>query len=233
MFICLIICFLSFPIWGQETNDDANIETTQENPPVQEAKEKKYVTDKLRLSLYKNKDTNSGTIRLLISGDVLDVLEQSGPYSKVRTMDGVTGWVKNGFLVSVPTDSFLLLEEQEKNAKLTEKLDKYSNTQKIVDDYEDTIKKMNSDYELQNEELIKVKEELQQLTEKNTELSDEIESYTNNSSHLSVRELIAIIIQYWYVIAGVLFVLFIFGFIIGKELVESRIRKRFQGVKVL
>ena len=153
-FICLLICMLlSLPALSQETDNEEMVE--QIPSTQQETKEKKYVTDKLRLSLYKKADSNSGTIKLLISGDALDVLERTGPYSKVRTAEGETGWVKNGFLVSIPTASFLLIEEQKKNKELVSQLEKYSNTQKIVDDYEDTIQKMNSESDLTNEELIK------------------------------------------------------------------------------
>jgi len=92
-FIYLIIFTLSFSVWGQDAASDNN-EISEQNLK-QEVKERQYVTDKLRLSLYKKADSNSGTLKLLSSGDVLDVLERSGPYSKVITVDGKTGWVKN------------------------------------------------------------------------------------------------------------------------------------------
>lgn len=227
-FICLLIYILSIPGWGQETD---GVETEQE--PQQEVKEVKYVTDKLRLSLYKKADSNSGTIKLLVSGDVLDVLDRSGPFSKVRTSEGETGWVKNGFLLSEPTASFLLIEEQKKNEKLLQNLEKFSNTQKIVDDYENTILKMNQDSDLIQQELTTVKQELDQATEKNTDLQNELDVYTGNNNHISWREIVNIMLQYWYVISVSLLVLFLVGFIFGKHVVEKRIRKRFQGVRVL
>lgn len=217
--IYLLIAVFSPFAWSEDNND--------------EVKEKKYVTDKLRLSLYKNADSNSGTLKLLISGDVLNVLERQGPYSKVSTDQGLVGWVKNGFLVSIPTASFLLIEEQNKNLKLTQQLEKFSNTQKIIDDYETTIQKMNSENELTVEELNKTKQSLKKISEDSMELQEELDIYLNNSDHLSWKEIVNMLKQSWYVVALVSLLIFLAGFVGGKELVQSQIRKRFQGVKVL
>ena len=106
---CMMALSYSVTGWSQEESADAS-----SDEPVaeeQEVKEKKYVTDKLRLSLYKEADSGSGTLRLLISGDLVYVLERSGPYSKVRTEDGTTGWVKNGFLQNLATSTYQLIEE--------------------------------------------------------------------------------------------------------------------------
>ena len=214
----------SFPAWSEGENSEQDVEEVQE---------KKYVTDKLRLSLYKKADSGSGTLKLLISGDVLDVLDREGPYSKVVTDGGITGWVKNGFLVSIPTASYLLIEEQKKNLNLSEQLEKFSNTQKIVDDYEDTIQKMNTDSEMARQEADEIKQELEKVTTKNNELEGEVDAYTQNSKHLSWKVIINILIQYWYVIVIFILILFLTGIIIGKEIVQAQLRRRFLGVKIL
>ena len=218
-FIYLIIFLFSSPAWCQNDND--------------EVQERKFVTDKLRLSLYKKADSNSGTLKLLMSGDVLDVLERSGPYSKVKTVDGLTGWVKNGFLVSIPTASFLLIEEQKKNTELTEQLEKYSNTQKIIDDYENTIEKMNIDNELALQEMEKTKQQLDQISEENKDLKEEVGAYSKNNNHLSWKQLFNILWQYWQVVTAIVLSLFIIGFLTGRKMVQAQVKKRFQGVKVL
>jgi len=230
-FIYLIIFTLSFSVWGQDAASDNN-EISEQNLK-QEVKERQYVTDKLRLSLYKKADSNSGTLKLLSSGDVLDVLERSGPYSKVITVDGKTGWVKNGFLVSIPTASFLLKDELEKNENLSRQLEKLSNTQKIIDDYENTIIKMNADNQNTVEELSKIKQEFDQISEENNTFKDEIDSYKQNKNQISLKDIIDLALLYWYLILVVVLVFFIIGFLIGKNMVEAKIKKRFQGVKVL
>ena len=230
-FICITVLLFSSTVWseGENTESGAN----NGNAEAEDVKERKYVTDKLRLSLYKKADSNSGTLKLLISGDVLEVLDRSGPYSKVRTDAGLVGWVKNGFLVTVPTASFLLIEEEKKTQKLTKQLEKYSNTQKIVDDYENTIMKMNKDNENIQQENEKRQQQLEKLKSENNELKEEIKAYTENNNYLSWKDMLSLLLQYWYVVAITLLLLFIAGFVIGREMIQSQIRKRFQGVKVL
>ncbi len=231
-FIYLIILTFSFPVWGQDAASNNTMEISEQNL-MQEVKERKYVTDKLRLSLYKKASSSSGVLKLLTSGDVLDVLERAGPYSKVITVDGKTGWVKNGFLVSIPTASFLLKDELKKNKKLSSKLEKFSNTQKVLDDYENTILKMNADNQITVEELTKIKQEFEQISEANNELKEEINSYTRNKSQINLKDIISIAQLYWYVILLVVLALFFIGFVMGKNMVEAKVNKRFQGVKVL
>ena len=230
--IYLIIFTLSFPVWAQDEVSNNN-EEISEQKSVQEIKERKYVTDKLRLSLYKKADSNSGTLKLLTSGDVLDVLERSGPYSKVITDDGKTGWVKNGFLVSIPTASYLLKDELKKNKKLSSQLEKFSNTQKIIDDYENTILKMNADNQITLEELSKIKQEVEKITEANIDFKEQIDAYTQNKSQISLIDISNLAQQYWYFILLVVLLLFFIGFVLGKNMVEAKVKKRFQGVKVL
>lgn len=224
-FLCSVIITFSFPAWCEEGND--------KNTEAQDVQESKYVTDKLRLSLYKKPSANSGTLKLLSSGDILDVLDRSGPYSKVRTSAGITGWVKNGFLVSTPTSSYLLVEEQEKNKKLSEQLDKYANTQQIVADYENTISMINQDKESTLLELNTLKQEHEQISELNTDLQAQLDANLQETVHMSWKEWLIIIQKNWYILLSSVFVLFLTGFLFGKKMVETQVRKRFQGVKVL
>ncbi len=232
-FIYLIIFTLSLPVWAQEADSEINNDEISKQNLIEEVKEKKYVTDKLRLSLYKKPDSNSGTLKLLTSGDVLNVLERSGPYSKVITADGKRGWVKNGFLVNIPTASYLLIEEQKKNTDLSSQLEKFSNTQKIVDDYENTIIKMNADNESTVEELSRIKQEFNQISEKNNDLMEEIDTFSQDKNQLSIDDIVNTLILYWYVVLITILLLFLLGFMIGKNMVEAKVKKRFQGVKVL
>ncbi len=200
----------------------------------EEVQETMYVTDKLRLSLYKKADSRSSVLKLLVSGDQLDVLKISGPYSKVKTKAGTVGWVKNGFLVQVPTDSFLLLEEQKKNEILTSQLSKLSNTQEIVADYENTISKMTDDYKSIERDLIKEQEALKQSIEEIRTLSEQniaYESGKEGNQTLQV-DLWLLAKLYWKYIVTILVVILIAGFILGKKVVEARVKQRFQGVKV-
>ncbi len=198
--------------------------------PVPEVQEVKYVTDKLRLSLYKQSNERSGTLKLLMSGDQLDVLELSGPYARVRTDAGLIGWVKNGFLVSEPTASYQLIEEQKKNQILAQQIEKYSDTDKLVQDYENTIGKINQDFDQVRGELDAANQQLEQLREENSDMSERIEAYQQNA--VGLADVLKVAMQYWYYVLGGMIVLLLIGFMLGRELIEARVRRRFQGVKV-
>jgi SH3 domain protein len=63
------------------------------------AAETAYVTDSLRLGLHHQSDTSGRAFENLVSGTVLDVLERTPNYARVRTPDGQEGWVKSNYLV--------------------------------------------------------------------------------------------------------------------------------------
>ncbi len=105
-------------------------------------KDKQYVTDQLRLSLYQDANSQSKVLKLLQSGDALLIDEIRGPYALVTAPDGTRGWVKRGFLVTSPTANLLLREEREKNASLFEEIEKLSNSKAIVDTYEKDMDEM-------------------------------------------------------------------------------------------
>jgi len=217
-----VLILISSPLSAEE-----NQNTQGEDHVVQEVK---YVTDKLRLSLYKNASDKSGTLKLLVSGDVLDVLEKQGPYSKVKTRAGKVGWVKNGFLVSTPTASFQLIEEQEKNEILARQIEQYSDSEKMVEDYENTISKISDDFTATQQQLDTANEELDQLREQNSNLNEQIEA--SQQGKLTLTDLVILLKQFWYIAVGLVLVMFLIGFITGRELVEAQVRRRFQGVKV-
>jgi len=222
----LLLMTSGFLVHGQQLADE------EKDKMASDVKETQYVTDKLRLSLYKKADGNSGILRLLISGDVLYVLDKSGPYSKVRTVDGETGWVKNGFLVSTPTDSFLLIEEQKKNQILASQLEKYSDTQRIVEDYENTIEKMNQDNEATLQELEQLKKNLDQFSLSNTDLQQQLDEFKKDPDQISWKDALPVAQHYWYAAIGAVLLLLLIGFLLGKRLIEAQIRKRFQGIKI-
>ncbi|MDJ0881711.1 MAG: TIGR04211 family SH3 domain-containing protein [Gammaproteobacteria bacterium] len=195
-----------------------------------EVQEVKYVTDKLRLSLYKGSNDKSGTLKLLVSGDVLDVLEKRGPYSRVRTREGDLGWVKNGFLVSTPTASFQLLEEQKKNEILAKQIEQYSDTKTLVEDYETTISKISEDFSNTQQELNETREALDDLKQDNDDLTAQIEA--NQQGKFSTADLIVLMKQFWYLVVLTMIILFVSGFLLGKQVIEAQVRRRFQGVKV-
>jgi SH3 domain protein len=228
--IFTIICLISLSVIAEEPTRDEQIIVAQANAPEQEVQEIKYVTDKLRLSLYKKGNENSGTLKLLTSGDQLKLLERRGNYSKVKTDEGLVGWVKTGFLVSEPTASFQLIEEKKKNEILINQIEKYSDTKQLVADYEKTISLMKADETNMSTQLEAIQKQLQQTEETNKQLKQMYEDAKQGK--ISIQDIIQLVKENWYVLAGVMFVFLLTGFILGKRMVEAQVKRRFQGVKV-
>lgn len=222
--VLLITILTSFPAFSEDN------ESAAEAAAGEVVQEIKYVTDKLRLSLYHNADSKSGTIKLLLSGDKLEILQRQGNYSKVRTNQGLTGWVKNGFLVSDPTATLQLAEEKKKNKILAQQIEKYADTKKVVDDYEKTIGLMKTDFDQKTEELNETKTQLEQYKQQSEQLAEELQLVQEGK--IGLNDLLLLIKEYWYLLFLGVVVLLLVGFFIGKILVEEQVKSRFQGVKV-
>jgi SH3 domain protein len=228
-FILLIL--LNFPVWSEEGTEPQDIPAAAAEP--EEVQEVKYVTDKLRLSLYKQADSASGTIKLLVSGDKLDVLGRSGPYSRVRTLQGETGWVKNGFLVSSPTASNLLQDMEKQIEQLKADLEKYSDSQKVVQQYEQRLQQLQQEKQILAQELQDSQIASEELLQQKQQLGQELDRLQSRDNSLDPQMVLQIAIQYWYVVLAMLLIMFVIGLFIGRKIIEARINRRFQGVKVL
>ncbi len=58
-----------------------------------------YVTDELRLGLYATEETTGRSLRTLVSGARLEILERALMSVRVRTEDGDEGWVKTAYVL--------------------------------------------------------------------------------------------------------------------------------------
>ncbi|MEM8766962.1 MAG: TIGR04211 family SH3 domain-containing protein [Pseudomonadota bacterium] len=58
-----------------------------------------YVTDELRLGLYASEETTGRSLRTLVSGARLEILERALMSIRVRTEDGDEGWVKTAYVI--------------------------------------------------------------------------------------------------------------------------------------
>jgi uncharacterized protein YgiM (DUF1202 family) len=197
-------------------------------------KDRKYVTDQLRLSLYEKASSKSKVIKLLQSGDLLVIDEIRGLYALVTEPDGSHGWVKRGFLVTTPTANLQLLEEREKNASLFEELEKLSDSKIILDTYEKDM-----DALVEKSEILEAEKELavatiarlqQELAEQQRE-EEELEPDQDSKEPL-IEVLTQMLMNYWKIIVPVLLALLALCFLISKMIVEARIRSKFHGIKI-
>ena len=87
------------------------------------AEDIRYVTDKLRLSVYPHGNGEGERLGVLGSGTPVTVLKRNGAYVKVRTRDGLEGWVKAAYLQKEPTAALRLARLEKENEALREEIE--------------------------------------------------------------------------------------------------------------
>jgi hypothetical protein len=217
IFLTLILTICSVQAFAQ---DSTNTE-----------KDKQYVTDQLRLSLYQDANSKSKVLKLLQSGDALLIDEIRGPYALVTAPNGTRGWVKRGFLVTSPTSNLLLRDEREKNASLFDEIEKLSNSKTIVDAYEKDMDEMTAGMERLRIEKQQAEDTIDRLQQDVLDKQLEIDQKSDNHEP-TVQILWETLRQYWKIIVPALLALLLLCFLISKKLVETRIKARFHGIKI-
>ncbi|MCP4333351.1 MAG: hypothetical protein GY785_11905 [Gammaproteobacteria bacterium] len=201
-----------------------------------EDKDLQYVTDQLRLSLYQDDSSKSKVLKLLRSGDMLIVDEIRGPYALVTAPDGTHGWVKRGFLVSDPTASIMLLEEQQKSASLFDEIEKLGNSKVVIDAYEkdmDDLMAKIKGLEASNSDATETITRLEQEIEVMQQQQQEAEEASQLSlSEWSIADLQETLRIYWKLVASSVFAIVLLTFLVSKLIIESRIKSKFQGIKI-
>ena len=213
--LTLLLCLL--PASAQEASD--------------QDRDRQYVTDQLRLSLYVNPNAQSKVVKLLQSGDLLEIEQISGPYALVTTPDGTKGWVKRGFLVSKPTSNLLLREEQQRTENLEAEIEKLSDSKRVIDQYEKDMDKL-------VEKIDALELENQKANQSITELQQEVETKQleldrkDEDTAPAMWVLWDTLKKHWEVVVPIVLVIIFLSFLVSKEIVESRIRAKFHGIKI-
>jgi SH3 domain protein len=194
-----------------------------------------YVTDRLRLSVYPQADSKSGTLQLLNSGDKLAILQISGNYALVITPSGKQGWVKRGFLVSEPTASLLLEEEKKKNEQLSGDIEKLGNSKLVIDQYEKDMDALTENIQalkIENDQASNTITELKQAAQEKAKIQAAKDALLDSNEALPMMVLKTTAISYWRYLVPIAVLFILAGFLIGKLFTESRIRRRFHGIKI-
>jgi SH3 domain protein len=194
-------------------------------------KDRLYITDQLRLSLYQQASSKSKVVKLLQSGDLLEVEELSGAYALVTAPGGVKGWVKRGFLVSTPTATILLKEEQQKNLQLTAEVEKLGNSKVIIEQYEQDMNKL-------VEKIDELETESQQAAESIGELQQQVEAKQREIDRKDADSAPAMLVlwdtfrKFWQLIVPMIAFIILLSFLASKVVIEARIKRKFHGIKI-
>ncbi len=82
------------------------------------AADTRYVDDKLLITMRTGQGNAYQILRTLPTGTALELLETSGDYARVRTQDGVEGWVLTQYLTDQPVARDRLAQAEQKLAQL-------------------------------------------------------------------------------------------------------------------
>lgn len=96
-----------------------------------------YITDNLKLGLHQAADTSDRAFRTLESGQEMEILFRDRNYAHVQLPDGVQGYVKAAYLVSVKPAKLIVAETQAEvdrlSAQLEETLQDFAGPAKTID----------------------------------------------------------------------------------------------------
>ena len=216
-YLGLTLVFYCVLVTAQETTD--------------QDKDRQYVTDQLRLSLYQQASSTSQVIKLLQSGDMLQIEQIQGPYAFVMTPDGTKGWVKRGFLTIKPTFNILYEDEQKKTASLAAEIEKFSNSKAVIDQYEKDMDGLVEKIELLEAEKEKATESIAGLRQEVEAKQREIDLKDADSAP-AIFVLKDTFLRYWEIIVPIIIVIIILSFLVSKQIVETRIKSKFHGIKI-
>ncbi|MEK6750521.1 MAG: TIGR04211 family SH3 domain-containing protein [Pseudomonadota bacterium] len=77
-----------------------------------------YIGDTLRVGVRSAQSDNSASLAVITTGAEIEVLERKGNHMKVRTSNGVEGWIKSAYVTQEKPAILLLKETQKQLAAL-------------------------------------------------------------------------------------------------------------------
>jgi SH3 domain protein len=194
-------------------------------------KDRLYITDQLRLSLYLEANARSKVVKLLQSGDLLEIEELSGAYAFVTAPGGVKGWVKRGFLVDKPTFNLLLEDEQQKTLELTAEIEKLANSKAVIEQYEQDMDKLVVKIDALETERQKANESIAELQQSVEAKQREIDRKDDDSAP-AMLVLWDTFRSYWQLITPMIALIILLSFLVSKVIIETRIKSKFHGIKI-
>jgi len=194
--------------------------------------ETRYVDDQLIITMRTGKANTYQILRTIPSGTLLELLQQDGDYSRVRTPDGTEGWVLTQYLTKTPIAKVRLASAEKKIDKLRQEkqqlqqqLSALTEEKKSLDTAQENLGNERSQLQSELDKLREVAAHPIELAQQNESLSDKV---TNLNRQLELvqeenRQLSDRSQRDWFLAgAGVLFG----GIFLGVVLPRLRRQKR-------
>jgi SH3 domain protein len=181
-----------------------------------------YVTDVLKVTVRTGPSTENKIIKIIESGQRVEVLNPAQEWSQVRLFDGKEGWILNRYLISSETNEIRLdrLESEHSELKtkfktIFEENSKLKTDNKTLSsalsDSEKALQKVRSDYEslkTSSAEFLTLKSDFEKASRQLSEQSKKADKLEKQVSKLEFSSYIK-----WFLAgSGVLIIGFILGF---------------------
>jgi hypothetical protein len=101
--------------------------------------ELKYVGDTLRVGVRAEADRSLPSNAVIVTGMAVEVLENNQDFSRIRTADGIEGWVKSSYLMSRKPAQIVLDEVRKNQQALQSELDSLHKAQAAALDADDSL----------------------------------------------------------------------------------------------
>ncbi len=187
--------------------------------PLSALAETLYVSDTLRVGIRTLPNTNVPSISIVKSGTAVEVLKRKGSYIKIRTKNGVEGWVKGAYF-SKKTPATKKLKEALNEISSLEKEIQSLNKQK-------NAQMKNATPDLSNE--VKTLESRNQALKNEVLALKNTPKTSNTAPSFSLNDIDKNII---YGAVGGLVVLLCLGFLFGVSWHKSQVTKRLGGMSI-
>jgi len=201
--------------------------------------ETRYVSDKLIISVRDGQNQDDNVLGYIRTGTAVDVLEEKGRYLRIKTEDGLEGWVQTQYIISEKPKGRIIEDLRNEINDLNKKIEFSKNEQGSLSDkllvtkqiYEVRIKELEQELNINQKNTAKAKNELIELNkkykkllsksenadelirklEKSKKLDSKLKTEISNLKKDSQNPLKSSIIKPFLAGAGVFFVGFILG----------------------
>ena len=130
-----------------------------------------------------------------------------------------------------PTYNILFEQEEKKAASLAAEIEKFSNSKAVIDQYEKDMDGLVEKIELLEAEKKKATESIAGLRQEVEAKQREIDLKDADSAP-AIFVLKDTFLRYWEIIVPIIIVIIILSFLVSKQIVETRTKSKFHGIKI-
>lgn len=148
----------------------------------------RYVSDKLIISVRDGQNQDDNVLGYIRTGTAVDVLEENGRYLRIKTEDGLEGWVQTQYIISEKPSSRIIEDLRDEINELNKKIEFSKNEQGSLLEklrvtkqiYEVRIRELEQELNINQKNNGKAKNDLIELNKKykkllsNSENTDEL-----------------------------------------------------------